>query len=203
METRSPQVIDGSAQEKLEHEIDNENVRVVRGDGVETASGKQDVDEEMQTEDSNSEADKTDEEDRSTREKYASWGRSRANSVMLPLVMPSKTDRPTGASPDATVEPSNIHHIQSALSLLASDPTVRNHHRTPSGQSNRPGYTRRFTGHLPVATVRMSRCPTSPPSPSIRRHNGSQSHPDITMLVEQWTSDGPANHTLVYKPQLR
>lgn len=188
--------MDGLVQEKLEHEIDSENVRVVRGDGVETVSGKHDVEEEMKKEE---EEEKSDEEERPR--KYSSWGRSRANSIIHPLVMSPKVERESSTSQDEeSTDASEIHRIQSALSLLSASPT-RNHRRTPSVQSSRPAYTRQFTGHMPMPSGHLSQAPTSPPSPSIRRRNASQSHPDITSLVEQWTNAGPANQTVMYKPR--
>jgi acetyl esterase/lipase len=188
LQARSPQLLDGSAQEKLDHEIDSENVRVVRGDGVETGSGKQDVTEEMQQ---NGHADKE--------EEYSSWGRSRSNSILHPLTMTASLE--TKTTPDAEVGPSKLRRIQSALAFFPSEPSVpptRNHRRTPSAQSARPSYTMQSTGHLPIPTLNMSKYMTPAPSPSIRRKNTS--HPDITCLVEQWTSSGPANQTKMYKP---
>ncbi|KZP28801.1 alpha/beta-hydrolase [Athelia psychrophila] len=195
VEARSPRAMDGLVQEKLEHEIDNENVRVVRGDGVETLSGKQVVEEEMQKE----EEEKSDEEERP--KKYSSWGRSRANSVIPHLAMSPKAERDTPAPLSESGQAADVRRIKSALSLLAASPTTRNHNRTASVQPSRPAYTRQFTGQMPMPSGRMSQTPTSPPSPSIRRRNASQSHPDIASLVAQWTNVGPANQTVMYKPR--
>ena len=82
-----------SAQDELEQEIVSENVRMVRGDGVETASGRQGVDKEMEEEE---QADKTDdEEDRSSQEECSSWGRTRSKSVLHPLTRVSAADKNT------------------------------------------------------------------------------------------------------------
>ena len=188
LQARSPQLLDGSAQEKLEHEIDNENVRVVRGDGVETAAGQRDVNKEMKQDEQASPADRE--------EEYSSWGRSRSSSILHPLTMAASSETMTAA--DAHDGPPNLRRIQSALAFLPSEPSLsptRMHHRTPSAQSVRPNCTRQSTGH---STLSMSKYTAPAPSPSIRRQNAS--HPDITSLVEQWTSSGPANQTKMYKP---
>jgi len=185
---------------------------MVRGDGVETFTGKHDVEEEIKEEE---EAEKTaGEEDTSGDEgEFSSWGhspqasflgRSRSNSILHSLSMTSSMteDHPTQTPPpEAEPAPSNLRRIQSALALFTAEtsaPPTRNHRRTPSAQSIRPKYTKRFTGHMPMPELNMSSIKTPPPSPSIRRSNVS--HPDITMLVEQWTSAGPANQTTMYKP---
>ena len=192
LQSRSPQVIDGSAQEDLEQEIDSENVRVVRGDGVETASGRQDVNEKMEGDEQTDE-----EEDRSGQEEYSSWGRSSSSSFLQPIKRTLTAEMDTI---DSEAGPSNLRRIRSTVSLVSSPEPLptRNHRRTPSGQSVRPGYTRGFSGHVVMPSLNMSKRATPAPSPSIRRMNTS--HPDITSLVEHWTSSGPANQTTMYKP---
>jgi hypothetical protein len=186
--------MEGSAQEELEQEIVSENVRVVRGDGVETASGRQDVNEEMKEDEQSEKTD--DEEDQSSQEEYSSWGRSQSKSVLHPLTRSPTTEK--DAQEEEIASPSNLRRIQSALSLLSSAEPPPPPTRTPSPQSVRPGYTRRFSGHVPTPSLNMSKYATPIPSPSIRRKNTS--HPDITSLVEQWTNSGPANQTMMYKP---
>ena len=195
LQSRSPQTMEGSAQEELEQEIVSENVRVVRGDGVETASGRDDVNEKIK------EVEKTDdEEDRSSQEEYSSWGQSPINTVFH-----SRTRPPTMAKNAKTTQKvegstSNLRRIRSALSLLSStEPSPSdNQSRTPSTQSIRPPHTRQISGHATMPSLNISKWATPAPSPSIRRKN--MSHPDITSLVEQWTSSGPANQTMMYKP---
>lgn len=197
LQTRSPRAL---SEERLEHEIDNENVRMVRGDGIETASGRLGVNEEMKVDEETETIEEDDDQPR-----YSSWGRSRSNSILSPLSMTSSKAEISSKVPHqgAGPDPSSLRRIQSALSLLssASPPMApaRNHRRTPSVQTTRPSYTRRFTGHMPMPPT-MSKYTTPPPSPSIRRKNAS--HPDITSLVEQWTSSGPANQTTMYKPHM-
>ena len=199
LQPRSPQLMDGSAQEELEQEIVSENVRVVSGDGVETASGRQDVNKEMKEDEQVEQTDE--EEDSSSQEEYSSWGRSRNGSILQPLTRSPTAEKDTKTTQSTEAAPSNLRRIRSALSLLSSGseppatepPPTRNHRRTPSGQSSHPGYRRRFSGH----SLNMSEYATPAP-PSIRRKNSS--HPDITSLVEHWTISGPANHTMMYKP---
>lgn len=184
LQARSPQLLDGSAQEELEHEIDSENIRVVRGDGVETGAGKQEVNEEMKGDDSDDQAKPVDQE-----EEYSSWGQSRRSSLLHPL---TKTAQDVGKP--------NLRRIRSALALPSepSTPPIRNHNRTPSAQSMRH---RQSISHVPIPPLNMSKYASPAPSPSIRRQNAS--HPDITSLVEQWTSSGPANQTTMYKPYIK
>ncbi|KIM88920.1 hypothetical protein PILCRDRAFT_813921 [Piloderma croceum F 1598] len=199
LQSRSPQLIDGSAQEELEQEIDSENVRVVRGDGVETASGRQDVSEKMKGDRHPEQTDE--EEDRSSQEEYSSWGRSPSNSILNPIKMSLTAEMDPNTTQNAETAPSNLRRIRSTVSLVSSpelQPPARNHRRTPSGQTLRPSYTRRLSGHVVMPSLNMLKCATPAPSPSIRRK--VTSHPDITSLVEHWTSSGPANQTTMYKP---
>lgn len=205
---RSPRAL---SEEKLEHEIDNENIRVVRGDGVVTGSGREDLNEKLQddSDEGDSGTEKADDEAEVTSH-YSSWGRSRSSSILQPLSPIIPKAEPSGTkTPHEEMElgTSNLRRIQSALSMLTSggSPSIvspartRHHSRTPSAQSiSRPGYTKRFTGHMPISPdLNMSTVASPPPSPSIRRRNVS--HPDITSLVDQWTASGPANQTTMYK----
>ena len=142
------------------------------------------------------------EEDRSSQEEYSSWGRTRSKSVLHPLTKASSmtTEVDKNAQEAEVVQPSlrRIRSTVSLLSLSAKLPppsTKTNNSRTPPTQSTRPSYTRRSSGHA-VGMPSLSMSTYAPPS--IRRKNTS--HPDITSLVEQWTSSGPANHITTYKP---
>jgi hypothetical protein len=168
---------------------------VVRGDGVETGAGKQEVDEEMKVDEQAKPADKE--------EEYSSWGRSRSNSILHPLIMTAASkEGETKTAPDAEPGTPNLRRIQSAFVVFPSEPSTpppaRNHNRTPSAQSVRPTYHRESSSHPSISSLNMSKYTTPAPSPSIRRKNAS--HPDITSLVEQWTNSGPANQTMMYKP---
>jgi len=222
VQCRSPRLLDGTAEAVLENEIDNEKARVVRGDGVETASGMQEVkgalkhrgfeesttDSESDSEDED-ECQDQDQDTRASHEAFPSWGRTRSR---LPSPAPSDdgsgdwpaVSQPLPASPCASGEEAQalptMRRIQSALSILMgspsspSSPTTR---RTIKSRRDTVSYSRR--NHQPVVPAKTPvSLKTSPPSPSIRR--SSLSHPDITSLVRQWTSNGPANETVMYKP---
>jgi hypothetical protein len=221
LQSRSPRLLDGKAESVLEHEIDNENARMVRGDGVETTSSKLNVKEEIEEEDESgdteSESGDDDEyEDLSSQAMYPSWGRttprvsrarrlsvSSGDDVDLDWTSPNTMDPPsTSCAPRQDVP--GIRRIKSSLSVLIPEPSPapaialpvrRNHQRRLSAASF--GISQPNGGHVPKLNVSSIHAPI--PSPSIRR--SSTSHPDITSLVQQWTSFGPANQTMLYKPQ--
>jgi hypothetical protein len=193
IQSRSPQRIDGIAEEELEHEIDNEQARVVSGDGVETASAREeamsDLEDDSTENDISTESD-TDETPSDLDEKdLPSWGRSHQWS-------PPKVhgiagydddddldhhafDHPLSIPPSDGTEPAVIRRIHSAISTILPDQEslsaakARHHKRTLS--NNKPDRI-------------------SPPSfPSVRH----SSHPDIASLVHQWTN---SNQNLMCKP---
>ncbi|KAF4573321.1 hypothetical protein EYR36_007832 [Pleurotus pulmonarius] len=251
IQSRSPQMLDNKAEDVLEQEIDNENATVVRGDGVETVSGmeevKQELEREEEIEDSSMvESSDSEDEGRGPKE-YPSWGKSQIWSSLsstpssiddLELedaeedllsrserrentnaigttssqVPPRRTLRRRATMPTLTT----LKRLSSAISYIMPDPMVASppklvHHThttltSPSASTSaKPPLSRTHTSdslHRHGSRSRASNLSLSmvspPPSPSIRRFNSS--HPDITSLVEQWTSSGPANRTMMYKP---
>lgn len=202
IQSRSPQMLDLSAEVGMEHEIDNANATVVRGDGVETGAVKEDLEEQERTE-------SEPEENAPPRNKeFPSWSRSRARAESwLPrssAVEHSSLPTPSDSSPDAPSRSSGLRRIQSAISVILQDnsPPHRGHRRTlshhPRDDSAWFQTKRAGPGQISLPTVSMSSAQAPLPSPSIRRSSNA-SHPDITSLVEQWTLSGPANHTLVFK----
>lgn len=252
IQSHSPQMLDNKAEDVLEQEIDNENATVVRGDGVETVSGMEEVKQELEREEdiedsSRVESSDSEDEDRGPKE-YPSWGKSQIWSSLsstpssiddLELedaeedllsrserrentntigttssqVPPRRTLRRRATMPTLTT----LKRLSSAISYIMPDPIVASpsklvHHtyatstsasastsvipplsRTHTSDSlHRHGSTRSRANNLSLSMA------SPPPSPSIRRFNSS--HPDITSLVEQWTSSGPANRTMMYKP---
>ncbi|KAJ7193352.1 Alpha/Beta hydrolase protein [Mycena pura] len=189
LQSRWPKALGAQAEEGLELEIDSAHATVVRGDGVESETVKEDLEEEERTE-------SEPEETLAAKTYYPSWGPSR-----LGLASPPTTDdeddeeilTPTPAEP---VQPmSTLRRIRSAVSVIiperiTSYPTLKRrrsqHYRSNSHKSS-PGSV---VLHDDV------------PPPTLRR-NLSASHPDITRLVENWTSSGPANETVIYKPVSR
>jgi len=220
IQSRSPQLLNHTAEAVLEHEIDNENATVVRGDGVETASGMQEVKEELGEEERTES--ESDDDSRAALRAYPSWGRAQIWSPSPPTSddeddedeEPSASETPiptpTLSRPRADTLPSmsGLRRIQSAISVIIPDPispTPRHHQRTQSHRPRRPDPRRspglefrRPANHIRLPTFSISSINSPPPSPSIRRSNAS--HPDITSLVENWTHSGPANQTLMYKP---
>jgi len=213
--SRSPQLLDARAELELEQEIENENATVVGGDGVETKTGMEGVNDELGARES-SESESEDERGQSRKE-YPSWGRSRKWSLVPYLPSPQEeaqqrkserrdrkenatTDGPTSpvSSPPSIISPSDtgasqlssgLRRIRSAVSLVV--PVGLPLHYKPESRRAGPGHIR-----LPVVNP-MSKVNSPPPSPSLRRTNAS--HPDIASLVENWSHSGPANQTLHYK----
>ena len=131
-------VLDNTAESHLENEIDNENVMVVRGDGVETASGRQSLNEDIvkfERRESFDEALSS-----SSEEERPSWGRNAAQNKF-----PSEAGSlgnttqspPTGnirtslhALQDASPIP-QLRRIKSALSVLMVDGESMRHPPSP------------------------------------------------------------------------
>lgn len=219
IQSRSPQMLDLQAEMVLEHEIDSESACVVRGDGVEVVTGKDEVQEELQDFGS-SDSD----EEHKLQQECPSWGHSRSWSLSA-----EDSDGSDDASDEELPPPTNryqdsgpmvgFRRIKSTLSLIVTDPlpsqVPRRHRRTVSHHS--PAFTesseppsdrkRSVTVTAKPAPIELPPVNTPnlrslPPSPSIRRSSNA-SHPDITNLITNWTNKGPANKTLVYPPTSR
>jgi hypothetical protein len=198
-QSRSPQPLGGAAEAVLEDEIDNDKACVVSGDGQETATGMQEVNAEFSKEESDSG------DDVANPKTYPSW---RSSQIWSPSLDGDSDTDDSGSETEITSPPPYqnatfnpvIRRIKSAISVLipeSAPPPVRtrNHHRTPSHQSVLND-SRHHRHRLSISNLALSNSP--PPSPSIRRSNVS--HPNVTSLIQQWTSSGPANQTLTYKP---
>ena len=91
---RSPHAL---SEENLEHDIDNENVRVVRGDGVVTGSGAEDLIGKLQDGSDEGDTDPEQVEDEAKgASQYSSWGRAKGSSILQPLspIIPHGTETP-------------------------------------------------------------------------------------------------------------
>ncbi|KAF7311142.1 Methionine aminopeptidase 2 [Mycena chlorophos] len=188
---RSAKTLGPKAEEGLELEIDTEKATVVRGDGAESETVKEDLEEEERTE--------SDPEEVATAEAkyYPSW---------VALASPPPTDesetddeaaKTVPATPAATPA-STLRRIRSAVSVII--PSTNNNPTRPPLTRHRSQH-RRSSSHTHLPTLAAFTMMSPPPSPSIRkRADSTASHPDITKLVENWTSSGPANETLVYRP---
>ncbi|KAJ7040349.1 Alpha/Beta hydrolase protein [Mycena alexandri] len=183
-------------------EIDTEDATVVRGDGVESETFKEDLEEER-TESEPEDLEEAVSPGLAQKTTYfPSWGPSR-----LSIASPPTTDdedeeeEPSPATPpDEPAPTSALRRIRSAVSVMIPDSISRpalKRHRSQH-YSHRRSNSSMSLHHLPtLSTFTMN---TPPPSPSIRRRNSTATHPDITRLVENWTHSGPANETLIYKP---
>ncbi|KAL0581087.1 hypothetical protein V5O48_000981 [Marasmius crinis-equi] len=208
--------LDAGAVRVLESEIENDNVTIVRGDGVETGSGLNEVKEAVVPSTTEFSSD-TDEDPTRRRNLYASWGRQsggwylssntdedtededngRKPPVSQPKTSPSPpTRRRAGTLPSM----SGFNRIRSAVSIIMQDPPPPYSPTTPTSLSHRRGAPSKIS--LPPADTQMtmSSMRSIPPSPSIRRSSRATSHHNITNLVEEWTNSGPANRTVVYSP---
>lgn len=158
-----PQVLDNFTEFCLENDTDNDNVRVVRGDGVETNSGWQDVQEHMALE-----ADDACYEERLDPGVPPSWGRA-----WLDLA-------PTPNSSDSELSPT-MHCVPDASRVLrhtASSPALRRMQSAFSSFSDRsvasqtledlPTHHKKFT-LSPTPTHASS--PYKTPHPSISLSN--------------------------------
>ncbi|KAJ7492363.1 Alpha/Beta hydrolase protein [Mycena latifolia] len=181
-------------EEGLEHEIDTADATVVRGDGVESETVKEDLEEEERTE-----SEPEEESGRPQGTYFPSWGPSR-----FALASPPTTDdegedeeeeEPPAPPPVEPAPTSTLRRIRSAVSVIIPDsisrPTTLKRHRSH--------HHHRTNSHQHISTLTTFTMMSLPP-PSIRR-NSTASHPDITKLVDNWAHSGPANETLVYKPR--
>jgi hypothetical protein len=110
LQASTPGILDNLCEARLDNDIDNDNVRVVRGDGVETSSGRHDM--EVQMKHDNPPNDQS----------LPSWG-----PTSLPPDVASDTSD-TGTEPEVTSSvsasihsSSGLRRIKSTLSVLAPD----------------------------------------------------------------------------------
>jgi hypothetical protein len=156
IQSHSPQVLDDDTEICLENDTDNDNVRVVRGDGVETNTGWQEVHEQMARENIDSSY-----ESRLSSAVPPSWGRSWVDLELTPNSSGSEAEPTTPC-----VDPSRVlrraastpalRRIQSALSVL-SERSVASQY-----QEDWPTHRKKFT---------LSSTPTRPSSPSESSHS--------------------------------
>ncbi|KAG1889456.1 Alpha/Beta hydrolase protein [Suillus subluteus] len=183
IQSHSPQVLDNDTEICLENDTDNDNVRVVRGDGVETNSGWQEVQEQMARENID-----TSYEAQLSSTVPPSWGRTWVDLELTPNSSGSEAEPTT---PCVTVaDPSRVlrhaastpalRRIQSALSVFSE--------RSVASQylEDWPTPRRKFT---------LSPTPTRPSSPF------ESSHPRITIpaFATSWaamTSVAPTTYVV-------
>lgn len=131
LQASMPQILDNICEARLDDDIDNDNIRVVRGDGVETSSGRHDMEVQIQ----NEHPPQDDEQN------LPSWG-----PTSLPPDVPSDisaTDSKSEAASSAaapTQSYPSLRHIKSTLSVLTVDMPLNkvseggrsDHHSNPS-----------------------------------------------------------------------
>lgn len=153
-----PQILDNICEARLDDDIHNDNVRVVRGDGVETSSGRHVVEAQMKNDSPPDD------------QNLPSWGPTSLPADIASDI--SDTDaEPDVASSVATSMQSHptLRRIKSAISVLAADIPLSK--MSESGRTSDPH---------PKSSYSLTR-PSSP------RMAKTSSHTSITSFVEQWT----------------
>ncbi|KAI0348172.1 hypothetical protein BDW22DRAFT_1435947 [Trametopsis cervina] len=117
--------------------------------------------------------------------------RSHASSITNPFLrMPSMTFPKTPLISPPTPTPTNPSGLPSTSPRRLPSRTYLNPTEAPT---HPPGRVHRHSTTNSTTVLNMTA-----PRPSIRRSHSS--HPDITMLCEQWAYSGPANQTLMFRP---
>ncbi|KAF8846132.1 alpha/beta-hydrolase [Paxillus ammoniavirescens] len=161
LQASTPKILDNICEARLDGDIDNENVRVVRGDGVETSAGRRDMEVQMK-------------HGRLVDQNLPSWG----------LTCPPHGTISTGDSTHIHGEsansaaayshsPSGLRRIKSTLSVLVADaPFSKMSECTHiGGPHSRPNFS-------------ITSTPSQPPSRRLRK---TSSYSSVTSFVEQWS----------------
>ncbi|THV01413.1 alpha/beta-hydrolase [Dendrothele bispora CBS 962.96] len=199
VQSGGPRTLDVKAEKVLEHEIECESARMVRGDGVETSSGlaslRKTVSNPSLGELSSSDTD----EDDTGRRLHPSWRRrnwsiapsqdgdssSEDEDEKIPIVA---TRRRSGTLP-ASISSSDFRKSPSTVSITDPDTPL-------SPPLVRPMMPQRTSSYVSVSSHKsMTFTHSIPPSPSIRRSRAN-SYADLSRLVKDWTDTGPANETM-------
>ncbi|KZT08648.1 uncharacterized protein LAESUDRAFT_648554 [Laetiporus sulphureus 93-53] len=210
---RSPRALEGSTEENLEQEIDNNAARVVRGDGTESISRPEDICGHISaTGRTAAKADGGEEEEDvspSPSEEEMSWsaqlptpaGSEDENRDDSVLIAASKADREKSKTllPGQVNPRSSLKRLRSTLSIIAgaSYLSATDYFSDPphEEQGNEPPSPRARSRR---STLSMSSLKPVPP-PSIRR--SERSHPDVHSLIQQYASSGPVQETATLKSQ--
>ncbi|KAL6307677.1 Alpha/Beta hydrolase protein [Sparassis latifolia] len=214
-QTRSPQDLEGSAEFGLAREIDNDETRVVRGDGTETGTGLDSSTEGRGLSEKRAKRDLTP----PSREEDASWAVQWLTPPTPPTtpdndkekVVPIKTDGQKAAvytlheARSPALENASLRRLQSTVSMIA-DASFRSAsdllRRSPSypdlGDARGSQQKHSPTSRYLVSSMSISSANAPAPKTSIRRSEFS--HPDISSLCMQYASSGPAHQTLTFKP---
>ncbi|KAI0094480.1 Alpha/Beta hydrolase protein [Irpex rosettiformis] len=192
----SATTLESVVEEKLENEINNEKAQVVQGDGSVFSSKKEELYRDSEKRVTEGRVN-TVEGSAYSAECRARKGRgeeaSEEDEPMIPF------------SPSSS--PSNTPHGHTPSKQSSSTPTTvcraraRSYPKLPDSSSNLSHLKHPPTKDYVIPSPSHSTHPSvtgTAPQPSIRRSHSS--HPDITILCEEWASWGPANRTVTFKP---
>lgn len=157
LQASTPQILDNICEARLDNDIDNDNVRVVRGDGVETSTGRHDM--EVQMKNDNPPDDQN----------LPSWGPTSLPPDVFSDTSDTDAKSEIISSVAASMQPHpSLRHIKSTLSVLTADmPLSKMCEGSRTDHHSKSDY--------PV---------TRPSSPRMRK---TGSHTSVASFVEQWT----------------
>jgi hypothetical protein len=198
-----PRTLDVKAEKVLENEIECESTRMVRGDGVETTSGLRGLRKTLSVPSFGDLSSSDTDDDTSKRgdgRLFSSW--RRRNWSIAPF-----QDSDSSSSSDSEEETSPVTHNRRRSGTLPSSMSGFNKIRSstsihiPDIPPSRPLH-KRTSSFVATSSHRPSFVHSIPPSPSIRRSRAN-SYADLQQLVQDWSSTGPANETIMYsrRPQ--
>ncbi|KAJ3789275.1 Alpha/Beta hydrolase protein [Lentinula aff. detonsa] len=210
--------LDEQTEKVIGDEIESESVILVGGDGQQIASGIEGLKQSATAETSAESSSDTEEENhhRKPHREHSSWSRRTWGLSPFTLLTSAVPRPPNTTRRRADTLPSGPIASDSRSSALAVTPKpVNSRTRSQSHITQRaPGLSPRRSGlpprisiannTIPHSRSKILPTPVSPswfpslPSPSIRRSSRANSHPDLSSLVQDWTSGGPANRTFIY-----
>lgn len=165
LQTSMPKILDNICEARLDDDIDNDNVRVVRGDGVETSSGRHDL--EVQIEHDSPPSDQN----------LPSWGPTSLPPDVTSDTSETDTKSEVASSVAASIQSHpGLRRIKSTLSVLAAETSLT--------KMSEGIYT---SGHHSKSSYSVAH----PSSPRIHK---ARSHTSMTSFVEQWTLSSKSKH---------
>ncbi|KAI0783326.1 Alpha/Beta hydrolase protein [Abortiporus biennis] len=226
-ENHAQPVLEKQAEEQLQSEINSDSARVVQGDGTESSSLREDLSLSMSSpEKTDSEGISTPEEEPSwissspwpsLRTPVLDSGKKQVEkSTTSSLPSPQAVRYPTTSEKRSNASPRRHSTASSYLHSSHASSNITSRRGVPSQQSlsnvnismtlkespklsvpSRPASSR---GYRVSNAISMSPSTAPAPRPYIRR--STSSHPDITVLCQQWANSGPANQTVTFKPEV-
>jgi acetyl esterase/lipase len=185
----SPKMLGSSAEKELEQEIDNDNAKVVRGDGVVATADKKADRKTLGVG-----ADIIESDGEEGKNSYPSWVRPK-HWYLGPEDLASADSKALASESLPTKSDGSLRRIKSAISLVLPNSTNQELQRQSSQALLSP---QKKQENMLLDDI-LSSISSPPPSPSIRRKQLNASHRDLTSLVDNWAHSGPANQTLLFK----